>query len=90
MSTSMRICPMLPVWCSMCSHVTGTARTEAAKSWPWIVEKDNQLVVLVGLDEGEKKPKVMAEVCCHAAQSLGGTSLNLIEHTMTLQVEALL
>ena len=50
------------------------------------MDSDTKLVVLVTPPEG-KKPMVLADVCCHAAQTMGITSLNLVEHTMTPKLE---
>ena len=66
----------------------GVARSNAAEAWPWIIDKDSQLVVHVGA-EG-KKLLTVAEVCWHAAQSLGITSISLIEHTMNQKIQACL
>ena len=65
--------------------MTGTARTQAGTSWPWIIDHDKNLVVLVS--EGSKKPMPLAEVCYFAAQTLGITSVNLVEHQMDQKVE---
>lgn len=43
------------------------------------------MVVLLST-EG-KKPMMLAEVCCNAAQSLGITTLNLVERSMTPKTE---
>lgn len=53
---------------------------------PWLLERDNQLVVLV--TDGTKKAMTVAEVAYTAAQSLGVTTLNLVEHTMTQKTQA--
>ena len=65
---------------------TGTAKSERAKALPWIVPSDNQLVVLVK-DDG-KKTMCLADVVLVAAQSMGITSLQLVEHTMQQKTEA--
>ena len=67
-------------------RVAGTARTNAAKAWPWIVDSDVQSVILV-TDEA-KKVMTVADVACFAAQTMGITSLNLVEHTMAQKSEA--
>lgn len=71
--------------CVLCESA-GTARTQAGTSWPWLIEHDKTLVILVS--DGQKKaPMNVAEVCYHAAQKLGVTSLNLVEHQMEQKVE---
>lgn len=68
--------------------LTGIAKTESAKAWPWIIERDNQTVVLVETDGG-KKPMSVAEVAFVAAQKHGITSLNLVERNMSHKTEAM-
>lgn len=46
------------------------------------MDKDNQLVVLVDPQGAGKQLVTLADCCFHAAQVLGITSINLVEHTL--------
>lgn len=64
--------------------LSGVARTQAASACPWLIEKDLQLVVLVG--EG-KKLMCLADVVCHTCRTAGVTQLSMMDHDMIQKSE---